>query len=86
MTCIFRSIFHFPCPTCGVTRALFSLFTGNFQDYCYYNVMAIPLVFATGSMFFGIIKHNKKWIYVGFPILLVNIPYYIFRLVHGLIP
>ena len=74
------------CPACGVTRALISLFKGKFSDYCYYNIFAIPLFLATIFMITGT-KYNIKLLkMISVCILVINIPYYFFRLFNGLIP
>ncbi|MBP5156372.1 MAG: DUF2752 domain-containing protein, partial [Treponema sp.] len=75
--CAIRILFHVPCPTCGVTRALLSLLTGNVSGYCYYNIMAVPLLAATILMVAGTKRKNKKLVVISSLILLLNIPYYI---------
>ncbi|WP_276752390.1 DUF2752 domain-containing protein [Treponema succinifaciens] len=86
MTCLFRFVFHFPCPACGTTRAIFSFLRGEFDSYFYYNAMALPLCFATFLMIFSSIKNIKILKVVSCIILFLNIPYYIFRLTLCLIP
>ena len=86
MTCLFRFIFKFPCPTCGVTRALLSILKGNVANYCYYNVMALLLLFATCLMFWGVWKQKKYCKIISGVILFINFPYYVYRVMHGLIP
>lgn len=83
-TCLWRKITGIPCPTCGVTRALLSLLRMDFQSYLYYNCMAVPLVIATFLLLFCR-EENKLLNRIGIIILCLNIPYYIFRLVHNLI-
>ena len=39
--CVFKSISGFPCPGCGGTRALVSLFRGNVVDSFFYNPSVI---------------------------------------------
>jgi hypothetical protein len=86
MTCIIRSIFHIPCPTCGVTRALISLIKGDIKGYCFYNIMALPLCLATIMLIYGDKTNNKKMTIIGVLILVINILYYLIRLVNGKIP
>jgi hypothetical protein len=86
MTCIFREIFNCPCPTCGVTRALISLLKGDLQDYFHYNLMAVPLCIATVLMIIGTKVKIKKLQIISIVILLINIPYYFYRLRLGVIP
>ncbi len=42
--CPFRYITGFTCPACGATRAMFSLFRGDFSAYITYNPFALPLL------------------------------------------
>lgn len=67
MTCIFRTIFNFPCPTCGVTRALISLLKGDFSAYCYFNVMAVHCVFIHRDEHIQI--HRSKLSYSKYSVL-----------------
>gem|GEM_PF-530304 len=46
-SCPIKRMIGFDCPTCGVTRAMFSLVKGDFADYAKYHVLALPLVIAT---------------------------------------
>lgn len=41
--CPIRYVLNIPCPTCGMTRALFSLLKLDFSSYFLYNPMALPL-------------------------------------------
>lgn len=86
MTCIIREITGIPCPTCGVTRALISLICGNLKAYMYYNSFAVPLCAATVFMILGSHIKNKMLQKISMAILLLNIPYYIYRLSKGMIP
>ena len=42
--CPVKYFLHFDCPTCGMTRALFSLFRGDFASYMSFNPMALPFL------------------------------------------
>ena len=86
MTCIIRQLFHIPCPTCGVTRALLAILRGNISDYCYYNIMAFPLLVATVLMFIGTKRNLNSCKIISYIFLCINVPYYIFRLKLGIIP
>lgn len=44
--CPFKYFFHFNCPTCGMTRAMLSLFKGDIASYISYNPMALPFLSA----------------------------------------
>lgn len=41
MTCPFLAFFNFPCPACGLSRAVICLFTFRFKKSLYYNKSAI---------------------------------------------
>ncbi len=45
--CLFRRITRIPCPTCGSTRSVLSIFEGNFFQAFMFN----PLLFITGFIF-----------------------------------
>ena len=42
--CLFKNVFSVPCPGCGLTRALISLFKLKFVDAFYYNFLIYPIV------------------------------------------
>jgi hypothetical protein len=86
MTCIIRTITHYPCPTCGVTRAMLSLLNGNIEKYLYYNAMALPLFISVSIFFVSHFLKKDKYKLLSYIILLINIPYYIFRLINNTIP
>lgn len=87
ITCLLRYITGVPCPTCGATRAMFSLARLDFVGYWLYNPMAFPLVIAFLAVFH--FKLLPKWrlfiiIYVSIVIVL-TVVLYIYRLMNGLI-
>ena len=86
ITCIIREIFNFPCPTCGVPRAMFSLLKLDIKSYFYYNAFALPLCIATLLIFVNQFKKKKIFLQIGISILILNLPYYFFRLVNDFIP
>lgn len=45
--CVFLTLFHVPCPGCGITRAFLSLLKFNFKDAFFYNpgIYLMPLFF-----------------------------------------
>lgn len=42
--CPIKYFLHIDCPTCGMTRAMFSLFRGDFASYIRFNPMALPFL------------------------------------------
>ena len=50
-SCVFRSITGFPCPTCGATRSLVQLATGNVVSALAFNPLFIVIVLAALTMF-----------------------------------
>lgn len=63
--CIFKKIFHIPCPACGMTRALKEIITLNIINSFSYNILAFPITIILLVIFiFTIIDliYNKKYI------------------------
>ena len=85
--CLVRTIFHIPCPTCGMTRAWLSVFRLDFESAFYYH----PL-FLVGPVVVLLFCFYEKWkmnriyqfICAMFGILLFVV--YCLRLTYGLIP
>ncbi len=46
--CFMQWLYHFPCPTCGLTRSVLELTTGNFITAMYHNPLGI---FAAAALF-----------------------------------
>lgn len=66
--CPVKYFLHFDCPTCGMTRAMFSLFKGDFASYMSFNPMALPfllvLLFGLHRRFFPINNKIKNAIVI----------------------
>lgn len=66
--CPIKYFLHFDCPTCGMTRAMFSLFKGDFASYMSFNPMALPfllvLLFGLHGRFFPINNKIKNAIVI----------------------
>ncbi|MEE1240094.1 MAG: DUF2752 domain-containing protein [Acutalibacteraceae bacterium] len=66
--CPIKYFLHLDCPTCGMTRAMFSLFKGDFASYMQFNPMALPflliLLFGLHSRLFTISKTVKNAIII----------------------
>lgn len=43
ISCVFKNIFHFPCPACGMTRAFIAILSLDFKTAISYNILSIPL-------------------------------------------
>lgn len=86
--CPFRAIFGTMCPTCNMTHAVARLFVFDFKGYAELNAMALPTGIAVLFMI-----HSDKFkgrikiavITVSLVILVVNLIYYIVRLLLGII-
>ena len=59
--CVWRFLFHYPCPGCGITRACVALVHGDFKAAFEYNYMfiSLPIIFAY-ILFDGRIFKSKK--------------------------
>ncbi len=88
ISCLLRYITGVPCPTCGATRAIFSLTRLDFVGYWFYNPMAFPLVIAFLAVFhYRLLPKWRKLIIVYVSIVLVlTVVLYVYRLMYGLIP
>lgn len=66
--CPVKYFLHFDCPTCGMSRAMFSLFRGDFASYMSFNPMALPflliLLFGLHARLFPINKRLKNSIII----------------------
>ena len=81
VVCPIKRFLGVPCPTCGVSRALFALFRLNFAEYVTYNVMA-PFLIAALVLIVNIeLFKKKRTVYaVAYVILILNLIYYVVRL------
>ena len=88
ISCLLRYIFHIPCPTCGMTRSMFSLLRLDFRGYIFYNPMTIPLL-AVVFLYFhqGKNARFKKPIEIIMVVIAVIVfLVYLYRLYYNLIP
>ena len=78
ITCLFFKITNFYCPTCNMTRALFSLLCGNLTAYIKYNAMALPVFMAfVGEIFNRAFGRYKRMVHIGAVVILIaNLLYY----------
>ena len=59
--CIFKKIFHIPCPGCGLTRAFKALLKGNILLAFNYNILTIPIcIFLLTTVTLLIIDYIQK--------------------------
>ena len=80
--CPFLYLFGFPCPTCGVTRAIISLLKLDFKGYFFYQPMALPLVICALLMLHISKFKQKKFIYsFVLLVLIVNFILYIAKII-----
>lgn len=64
--CLFKEITGIPCPGCGSTRAIISLFHGDVGQALWYNPMAVVLLvlfvfIAVYSVFDWILRKREPW-------------------------
>ena len=66
VTCIFKTVTGISCPSCGMTRAFYSIFKFNFIDAFYLNILSIPLfIFIVLSLVIMIIEiFQNKFEYI----------------------
>ncbi|MBO5907017.1 MAG: DUF2752 domain-containing protein [Clostridia bacterium] len=81
ITCPILYFCKIPCPTCGVTRAIFYCLKLDFQGSIYYHPLAIPLIVSTLLMLHLNLFKRKRYIYFfAFITFFLNTVLYIFRL------
>ena len=59
--CIFKTIFHIPCISCGLTRAFIAIIHLKFLDAIKYNILSIPL-FLFIIIFYFLYIFNKEYL------------------------
>lgn len=63
--CLFKALFHIPCPGCGLTRSFFSLMSLDFKSAFYYNALSIPLaiffIIATIWLIIDLVRHKNTF-------------------------
>lgn len=66
VNCLFKSLFDFRCPGCGLTRSFREVFNLDFYSAFNYNILGIPLfiivIIVLISMIFDIIRNDNKTI------------------------
>lgn len=78
INCLIAAFFGIPCPTCGVTRAMLSLFSLDFKGYMGYHPLALPLVASVILLLHAKVIKRCLWIYiVASAVLLLNTVRYI---------
>ena len=80
--CPILTFCHVPCPTCGMTRALFSLLKLDFAGYLHYNPAALPfaalVLFGVHARLIPWPKRRKDLILISGTVIVVIV--YILRL------
>ena len=56
-TCVFHSVTGVPCLSCGVTRAVSSLLSGDIVGMLYFNPLIV--LFSVGLVFFSLFKLSE---------------------------
>ena len=88
-SCYIRAVFGIPCPGCGSTRALFSLFRGDIkQSFEYHPLILLTLVLILGYILITVFdikifdKFNKKNINIFlWCVFIIYIVVYIIRMI-----
>lgn len=76
--CIFKKIFHIPCPACGMTRAFKLIFKLKIIKSFSYNILAFPLLLTLIILFIvNIIDIILKKKYINKIINIITKNYYI---------
>lgn len=79
--CPFYLFLNIPCPTCGVTRAIFSLCNLDFISYFSFQPFALPLLISVWLMLHRRLFKRRRWISIFcFAIVGANFIFYLFRL------
>lgn len=88
ITCPIRALSGYPCPACGMSRAIMSLFFLDISGYTYYNLMAIPVVLGVlVAIHFGKRKEMRVFTEVYLVVVaIINIAYYVIRLLNNTAP
>ena len=88
ITCILRYLFHVPCPTCGISRAIILMLNLEFTSSFYYHAFAVPISICTFlELHRNVFPINKRLIdIISLAVLIMNLIYYIYRLSKNLIP
>ncbi len=59
-TCLFKHIFDYPCPSCGLTRSIFSFFHGDLSGSFFYNSLGPFLSFLFIIWSFDILLNSRS--------------------------
>lgn len=80
--CIFKQLTGIYCPSCGMTRAFYSIISFNFMDAFYYNILSIPLFLFIIYFIFNLLLDILKNRFTFIPkIISFFSKYYIFIIV-----
>ena len=79
--CPISSLLGFPCPTCGVTRALLSLLRFDFRASLSYHPLAVPLTISVWLLInLEDLRHKKTALAISLSVVVLNLVLYIFGL------
>ena len=80
ISCPILYVLGVPCPTCGVSRAMYSLLRWDINLYVYYHPLAFPLVVSVFLMLhLKQFKRRRLVLSYALIVLLLNIIVYILR-------
>ncbi len=83
--CPFVLITGFPCPACGMTRAVACFATGRWHEAALYNIMAVPWVILGAAALVRryVIPGKKRMMEISLCLVCIaTIAYYIFRIIY----
>lgn len=85
--CPFRLLFHYPCPGCGLSRAVISFLKGDIKEAFNYHPLFLLAGFEIIYLLFR--KKFRLPIYIEFIILIITtilfLSVYIYRIKNGLL-
>ena len=81
--CPFRFVTDIPCPACGSTRAIVSLFRLDISGYFHYQPMAVPLAVSAVVLLFCNRRRKMQSVVFAISVAILNFIFYLYRLFSG---
>ena len=88
LDCIIKAVIGMPCPTCGITRSVISMFKLDFKQAFYYHPLSIPII---AALLLGIhsslFKKGKKYINIFvITVAVLTFACYVIRIITNTLP